>query len=421
MSLLDSITGAAGGVTGSVPDYASFSSRYGNFAAPLASIKVQGRNLAVKEEPYIAITDIRVEATSGFEASLASFHILNTYDSGEGAFRYDAIKSQIYLGASVVISLGYGKDLSPVFTGFIAGVAFGYDEGALPYIEVTAMDVKSLMMGGAYSCQLTAKSYGEAVREIFQRSGYQALKSAGVIDDLANVKDTPDKKQGQSGGESQEPSAETIEMVAESDYEFVVKAAKKYNYEFFVDRGKVYFRPAKEDKSLQAKLAVSGGILSFRTEYSITGLAKAIEVRAADPARGTVIKKNEKINTTLSTNSKAGRLVGSAAKVYVDPTVSSQEQAEARVSSLKEKMSYRLGNFEAECVGLPELAPGRFLEASGMGAPADNVFYITNVTHEFNTRSGYRTKLQGCAAEIKPDGLDKTESVSSSGFGGFSL
>ena len=38
----------------------------------------------------------------------------------------------------------------------------------------------------------------------------------------------------------------TVEMVAESDYEFVVKAAKKYNYEFFVSGGNVYFRKAKE-------------------------------------------------------------------------------------------------------------------------------------------------------------------------------
>lgn len=46
-----------------------------------------------------------------------------------------------------------------------------------------------------------------------------------------------------------------------------------------------------------------------------------------------------------------------------------------------------------------------------MGAPADNVFYITSVMHEFTGQKGFRTKLKGCAAEIKPDG------VGSAGFG----
>lgn len=426
MSLMGSILGAAAGAgigagvsAGGVPDYASFRSRYGDFAAPLAAITVQGKALAVKQEPFIAVTDLRVETTSGFESSIASFRILNTYDNDEAAFRYDEIKRMIFLGASVRISLGYGKELVPVFAGFIADVAFGYEEDRLPYIEVTAMDVKSLMMGGTWSCQLTAKNYGDAVREIFNRSGYRELRSAGVIDDLANVKDTPDKKKTQPGQKS-EPSAETIEMVAESDYEFIVKAAKKYNYEFFIDRGKVYFRPAKEDKTLQAKLGVSKGIISFRSEYSITGLAASVEARSTDAGRGTVIKKREKINTTLSTSSRAKKLVGSAAKVYVDPTISSQEQADARVSSLIETMSYRLGSFEAECVGIPDLAPGRFLEASGMGAPADNVFYITSVVHEFDTQRGYRTKLRGCAAEIKPDGLEDSGTSGAGGLSGLS-
>ena len=83
------------------------------------------------------------------------------------------------------------------------------------------------------------------------------------------------------------------------------------------------------------------------------------------------------------------------------------------MASLKERMTYRLGSFEAECIGLPALSPGRFLDVTGMGAPADNSFYITSVRHEFDTERGFRTMLRGCAAEIKPDGMNAAGGLAS--------
>ena len=315
--------GAAG--AGAVPDYADCRTQYDRFASPIAQILVNGKELAVKENPPLVISDISVEITCGYEASVASFRIYHSYNNDKSSFRYEELKSQLFLGASAEIKLGYAKTVETVFVGFVAGVAFAFEPGGLPYIEVTAMDVKSLMMGGTYSCQLAAHSYGAAVREIFQRASYQSLKSAGGFIDTTNINDTPDKKEDDAREKDKAPLTQTIEMVAESDYEFVVKAAKKFNYEFFVDRGKVYFRPAKSVKGAQAKIGVSRGILGFRAEYSITGLAGSIEARSVNPGKGDLIKSSEKVDTTLSTNSKAKALVGKASKIYIDPTISSKE------------------------------------------------------------------------------------------------
>ena len=406
LSIPSGLTSAAGNVSGSTPDYGDLRKKYGDFAAPMAKILLQKKELAAKKDAVpFAISDIHVEATSGYEASVASFHIYNAYSNKENSFRYDELKSQLFLGATAEIQLGYGKTLTTVFVGYVAGVAFCYEPGNLPYIEVSAMDVKSMMMGGTYSCQLAAHSYGAAVREIFTRSPYQSLKGMGGITDISGIKDTPDKKEDEARKQEKAPLTQTIEMVAESDYEFVVKAAKKFNFEFFIDRGKVMFRPAKADTTPQARLGISAGIVGFHTEYSLTGLVGSVEARAVDPGKGTLIKSQEKVETTLSTSSKAQKLIGKTTKVYVDPTIASKEQADARVASLKETMSYRLGALDADCVGLPDLVPGRCLEVHGMGAPADNVFYITSVEHEFTSEKGFSTKLKGCAAEVKPDGL----------------
>lgn len=408
---IPSVPGASGASDAPIT-YNDLQAKYDDFAFPKAEILLNKKPLVAANGAHMVVNDIRVELSSCFEASVSSFRIYNVFDTKLGKFRFDDLKSQLFMGAPVTISLGYLETVEPVFVGFVAGVAFGFQPDDLPYIEVSAMDVKSIMMGGTYSYQLTSKTYGEAVSEVFKRTGYEKLKTMGGITALS-ISDTPDKKtspaaspggSGVSAGQ-QKASAETIEMVSESDYEFVVKAAKKFNFEFFVDRGTVRFRKAKSETSPLAKIGVGSGIVSFHVEYSLTGLVGKIEARAMDAGQGQIISSSKTRSGTISTSGKADGLIGKATKVYIDPTITSKEQADARVDSLMEQMSYRLGSLEADCVGIPDLVPGRFVTISGMGAPADNNFYITTVTHEFMSEGGYHTKLVGCASEMKPDGL----------------
>jgi len=71
------------------------------------------------------------------------------------------------------------------------------------------------------------------------------------------------------------------------------------------------------------------------------------------------------------------------------------------VKSLMDQMSYRLGSIEADCVGIPELVPGRFVEVKGMGVPVDNKFYITTVNHDFTNDGGFKTRIRGCVDRMK--------------------
>lgn len=192
-----------------------------------------------------------------------------------------------------------------------------------------------------------------------------------------------------------------VEMSGESDYEFVVKAAKKFNFEFFVDCGVVYFRKAKENPDPLLELTSDNGLLDFNIEYSITGIVGAVEARAMDPGVGKMLSAKSKLENDISDTKTAKGLVGGGRRVLIDPTIGSQEVADARVASMLEEMSYRLGKLEASCVGLPELRPGRFVRIAQMGAPADNDFYITNVTHCYESETGYRTIITGKADRVK--------------------
>ncbi|MCD7805957.1 MAG: hypothetical protein LUH19_01295 [Lachnospiraceae bacterium] len=371
--------------------YSELKTKYENFTFPVAVIKINGKNLADNTDG-LAGSDIEVEMTSGFEASIAVFWIYNCYDWINSEFMFDKVKEYIYLGSSVVISLGYGSSAREVFRGFISGVRFVFPIDGVPGIEVTAMDVKGIMMNGSYSKQLTATDFSGAVKEILEKTAYSRLKSDDVITGI-DITDTPDKN-------SKNPE-KTIEMVCESDYEFVVKAAKKYNYEFFSLGGTVYFRKAKNNTEVLMELGPGNGLRSFEIGYDFTGLVETVEVRGMDVGKSEAISSREKLSNKISQGSHAKALLGSSQKVYIDPTVSSVSEAGYRAGYLAEDISYRLGTLEAEFIGMPELVPGRFLKIKSLGTAASNTFYLVTVRHIMDSDRGYITQVVGKAASME--------------------
>lgn len=380
--------------------YQSLREKYGNFSHPMA--KVLLGQTAVGTDSGLLVSDIHVEVTSGFEASEASFRIYGAFEQDTGKFLYDQVKKDVLLGNSVTVQMGYLDALETVFVGFVCGAAFGYEPGGAPYIEVTGMDVKGLMMGGTYANQLAAATYSGAVREILSRTGEGTLADMGILTAEPDIRATPDaeSRAGPAGAPPKSGPA-TVEMVSESDYEFVVRAAKRYNFEFFVDRGRVLFRPAKCVPAVLTELGVRTGLRSFRIQYSLTGVVKNVEARAMDPGRGEAISARRNLGGRISAGKRADRLIGKSSRVCVDASITSAAEASARADALMERMSYRLGSLEAECVGMPDLVPGRFIEITGMGAPADNRFYLTSVIHDFTGEDGFTTRIEGCADSIR--------------------
>lgn len=448
-ALSSAASSAAGGLAGSVTGaaskltYSQLKTTYMDFESPQAAIFFA--NTAFNNTGNFIIDEINVEVTSDFEASVATFRIYNIYDQKTSSFLYAQIKQQVCIGNVVDIVLGYLGVGKTVFHGFISGLDFHFDDIGLPYLEVTCMDIKGVMMASSYAQQISAASYSAAVEQIFARSVYSSLMqgmslqvtatpdassagaagglagatgglsgatgglasgaTGGLTSDLGGVTNSLPKTGNLTGGlgglgGAQSVSATTIEMVAESDYEFVVKAAKRYNYEFFADKTTLYFRPAKSDTASQAELAAGAGILEFSVGYSISGLVGEVETRSVDAGTGKLVKSNKKLLQDAAIESKARALVGGAQKVYIDSSIQSQQDADSRADSLYEQISYRLGSFEATCVGIPDLSPGRFIDVKGMGAPADNSFYITTVIHQFSSAGGYRTRLIGKTAKF---------------------
>ncbi len=378
-----------------VNTFESLEKKYSLFQHPVVVALVNDKNISGKNG--FTVSDLVIDLTSGFEASTAELSLYGVYDIDKGQFQFDKVKKYILLGSRLDLYLGYGDQARQVFTGAITRVNFLYEKSGAPCIRLTAMDVKGVMMSGCYSKQLKADNFADAVTEILNRTAYEKLKSTQIIKGVY-VTETPDKLRKAMSGGVMTVSSQSVEMVAESDYEFVVKAAKKNNYEFFTECGNVYFRKAKADQSVLISIGPDTGLRSFDISYDVTGLTEKVTVRSMDVAKGQVISAQKKFSAKISQGSAAMAMLKGSEKVYIDPSVTSKEEAEERAASLMEQISYRYGSLRCEMIGIPELLPGHFVEVSGLGTGVDNTFYLSRVRHIMTEDGDYTVQLEGQAA-----------------------
>lgn len=372
-------------------NFSDLEKEYDYFQYPVLQVLVDDKDI-VENKSNFSVSDVEVINTCEYEASMASFTIYNSYSRNEKRFMFKELKNYTQIGSCVVISLGYNMIVREVFRGFISNVSYVLSQGKAGVV-VTCMDIKGIMMSGNYSAQLTATSYSEAVKEILKRTIYEKLQSSNVVLSLEGISDTPDKKQG---SEDNKDSDVYIEMVAESDYEFVVKAAKKYNYEFFTLGGNVYFREAKSIKDKLIDLDADTGLTNVDVEYDITGQVGYIEVRNMDSSSNDMYTTKKKLSNL---DGKVKSLVSSIGKVYIDPTVRSKEDSGYRAAYLENDISYRFGTVHAEFVGLPELSPGYFVGLNIFGSDKPLDFYLTEVRHVLDD-DGFATYVTGKAAKM---------------------
>lgn len=392
--------------------------KYERFQFPKAIIEVNGKSLAQAKSGF-PVSDVVVDLTCGFEASMAEFSIYDVFDKNNGCFLYEDVKKYILLGSQVEVFLGYGPKVRSVFVGAITKVNFLFEEEGVPCIRVTAMDVKGIMMSSCYSRQLKALYYSDAVKEILEKTAYEKLKTNNIIRDI-KITQTSDKMRG--GNTVAKDTDRSLEMVAESDYEFVVKAAKKNNYEFYTECGVVYFRKAKSDKTVLMNLGPDRGLRRLDISYDITGIAEKVIARGTDAGKAKVISAKQKYQGKLSKGNKAKALIKGSQKVFVDASITSKEEAEERAQFLAEQMSYRLGSLQCDFVGMPELQPGHFINVNGLGTAADNLFYIERVRHVMTMDGTFTSELTGSASSIEPStGIAGLGGGLSGGLGGLSL
>lgn len=368
-------------------NYSDVKKAYKGFQLPKAEIEVEGKSFGDNKAGFI-IQELHVELSCGYEASEAVFCISGCVDIKTGEYMTKELRPYILLGSYVLVKLGYNSQVKEVFRGFISCTEFMNEEGT-PCVRVTAMDIKGIMMANSYAKQLKSRYISDAVKELLEKPVYQELTSKEVIKRL-DIRSTPDKMRGNA-----DKNRVSMEMISMSDYEFIVRGASKSGFEFFTDLGVVYFRKARADENVYLTFGPGDGITSYRISYSLSGLTGAVEVRSMEDGKGKLVSAKKKLNNKISMGNYGKKLIGQSECIQIDSTVRTKEEAEDRLEFFEAQTAYRFGLMECECVGIPELLPGRFMKIEGLGSPADNRFYVEQVRHEMDHEYGYRCRLTG--------------------------
>jgi CRISPR/Cas system-associated protein Cas5 (RAMP superfamily) len=95
---------SAGGLSGlgGGSNFDALKKKYKDFSFPQALIELGGKEFKDKSA-HMAVNDISVELTSGYEASVASFRIYGVYRQSSGKFEYDYLKKYVLLGNALTI------------------------------------------------------------------------------------------------------------------------------------------------------------------------------------------------------------------------------------------------------------------------------------------------------------------------------
>ena len=379
-------------------DYELLESDYNNFIDPIVQVFINGEDIR-GNRGGASVSDVHVDLTCGFEAGQASFSLYDCYDLIGTQFEYNKIKDFIILGSTVRMAMGYGSKTREVFRGVIVRVDFVIDETDAPHVRVTAMDVKGIMMANHYHKRLMSEDYKGAINEIFRQEVYMGITGPTSVITNLSVSDTPDMFSFTSTGETDK----TIEMVGESDYEFVVRCAKKFNYEFFCIGGQVLFREARSDSTTLMTFSNTSKIFALNVSYDVTGLVSRVVVRGLDPGAAKVIESSTRHSNRISSKPTAKSLINGSEYVYVDPTVSAMTEAQRRSWYLFDNMAFRFGSLDMEVMGLPEIIPGRFIELINFGEAVSNTFYVTEVKHRMGTDGRYTTRVIAKAQSLQTD------------------
>lgn len=375
--------------------YSDLRKKYGAFAYPVVTLQVGGK-LFSENKHQLVLSSVEVDLSCSLEASAVTYKIYNVWNLEKGCYEFSYFKDYVQLGSAVTVSMGYNGAEEEIFVGFVAQTRFVSSDTDIHHVEVTAMDAKGLMMSGSYARQMSADNYGDAIREIFNQPLYQKMSAEEIYRSI-QIEDTPDKKNGNT-----DVTSYTVEMVSESDYEFIVRAAKRFRYEFFVDTGVILFRKAKQPaKECLLEIGMEQGVLGYDLTYDITGLVKSVEVRGMDTAKAEMVSAVKNVSNKISTGNRAKALIGQTHRIVIDANAVSKEQAQYRADSLMEDISYRFGTLVCDCVGIPELKPGHFIRLTDLGGPCDNRFYITQVRHSMSSEDGYHTQLTAVAAALE--------------------
>lgn len=345
-------------------DFGELKAKHKGFRNPCCAVKAGGTDIRTLG---LLISEMEIRQTIKNKAGACTFVISNGYDPAAGSFK-DEIADNFPLGQTVEAGIGY---ITPVymFKGFVTDISFSFESGSPPAARVTCSDIRALMMQGNLNAMPPVASFPLMVPRIMLMYT-SVLNMRIVFYDIWNVLE--DFRQNTN------------------DFNYLYNYGLKRGYEFFVLGDYCYFRKKWENTALLTHLKWGESIISFNraTSYSSNKLSGALS--------GFLSFLPFFSDQMLSPQGYPHKMATPQMPVVQVDTSDAKNTLDLiniMMTSLH-NLGDNMASGTVNCVGLPEIIPGRYIRLTGLDKRFfDGDYYIEEVTHKLSS-SGYITSFE---------------------------
>ncbi|MBR5163328.1 MAG: phage late control D family protein [Schwartzia sp.] len=342
--------------------YTDLAEKNDNFTAPGFEILVDDKTLA---QTNYSIPGVEVEISGTGAAGGCSFTIEGQYDFKNSKWLNDAAKL-IKPGAKLAVKGGY-KNRKELFYGYVDEYSLEFLGDGTPRISVNGLDGLGYLMNMCEPFYAGEKKPKEIVQSVLQKSqsaGYAKSVKVGALDGF----ETPIIK-------------EQID-----DWKFLCMMAERYGASLFAVNGELIFDDVMTKTSPIVTLTLGKSLRSFSKRVSLAHQVGKVEVLGRDVHQKAVKGMATSITVGGSGKSAAEWVSGLKEAVLRERSEYARTQKECETLAQHRLNSIAMGfvSGEGECIGIPELIPGRYIKIDGADENTIGTYFITKVCHRFD-------------------------------------
>lgn len=342
---------------------------YGAMREPNYGLKVGGRALGIGDDAQLIRAEC--ELTSTRQAGILALEAVLDPAQEHGAAWLDALQP----GAACSFSIGYGKDLTEVFCGFLYDVLWGDPLGGTAMaLEAVFLDVRGRLMLTSCADAGAQRAASQMIRDILGQSCCKELAKKQTVDPPPQDLDLPALRPGPS------------------DYSILCAAADFLCYEFYAFADELYFGKPRPESGAVLTFDGPNGLISLKRRRTLAGQCAAISVSGTDDSGERLYSRQaRKTDSGFGTDRMSSILTGDFHQP--EPFVRTMAQAQYLSKARMERCQQQSGGLAGHSVGLPELRPGRFVEVAGLSRPLNGTYYVHTVRHILD-ETGFETRFE---------------------------
>lgn len=350
-------------------DFSKLSGKYGGFRRPTFALTVNGIRLDSGEGANIETLECRLTA----RRQAGSLYL--AADLAPGSDLGGTWLGAVQPGAVCTLALGYQETHENVFSGFVYEVTWDdpLDTG-MQRVELLCLDVRGQLM-------LSACPDAGAARTLSQLAG-AILNQASCTRMAANVQ----------LGRIPEDWDLPFQRAGGTDFAVLCAAADFLCFEFYAFWDTVYFGPARPSSETAVTFDGPNGLTDLRRRRTLAAQCAAVAVSGADDRGERLYARAPRTPDRGFGTGGIGAALGQDLH-QAEPAVRTMAQAAHLARVRMEDRQRRGGALIGRGTGLPELRPGRFVEAAGMSEAVNGTYYIRSVTHTID-ETGFETAFE---------------------------